>query len=57
MNFQSNIIEVYRHNSYITLKTVDFNTHLHFAEMTGGGGGGAGEQNNTEYFVVYRYKS
>ena len=56
MNFQSNIIEVYRHNSYITLKTVDFNMHLHFAEMTGGGGG-AGEQNNTEYFVVYRYKS
>ena len=43
MNFQSNIIEIYRHNSYITLKTVDF------AEMTGGGGGrGAGEQNNTE---------
>ena len=31
MNFQSNIIEIYRHNSYITLKTVDF------AEMTGGG--------------------
>ena len=42
MNFQSNIIEIYRHNSYITLKTVDF------AEMTGGGGRGAGEQNNTE---------
>ena len=38
MNFQSNIIEIYHHNSYITLKTVDFNTHLHFAEMTGGGG-------------------
>ena len=56
MNFQSNIIEIYHHNSYITLKTVDFDMHVHFAEMTGGGGG-AGEQNNTEYFVVYRYKS